>query len=128
MPDRLYIYKQVLAFQKSWQSFSPITVCIIAQCQCRKGGGAGGMCPHPPRRGRGECPKFFSHIYMYGNVLVVFGVFCGGLGYFEAVGFQKRYLAHYMYGDGFVVFGVFWVGSGYFEAVGFQKRNLAHYM
>ena len=50
------------------------------------------------------------------------------MGYFEAVGFQKRNLAHYMYGDGLVVFGVFWVGLGYFEAVGFQKRNLAHYM
>ena len=47
------------------------------------------------------------------------------MGYFEAVGFQKRNLAHYMYGDGLVVFGV---GLGYFEAVGFQKRNLAHYM
>ena len=65
---------------------------------------------------------------MYGNVLVVFGVFWGGLGYFEAVGFQKRNLAHYMYGDGLVVFVVFWVGLGYFEAVGFQIRNLAHYM
>ena len=65
---------------------------------------------------------------MYGNVLVVFGLFWGGLGYFEAVGFQKRNLAHDMYGDGLVVFGVFWVGLGYFEAVGFQKRNLAHYM
>ena len=48
---------QVLAFQKSWRSFSPITVCIIAQCQCRTGGEAGGTCPYPPRRGRGECPK-----------------------------------------------------------------------
>ena len=65
---------------------------------------------------------------MYGNVLVVFGVFWGGLGYFEAVGFQKRNLAHYMYGDGLVVFVVFWVGLGYFEVVGFQIRNLAHYM
>ena len=68
---------------------------------------------------------------MYGNVLVVFGVFWGGLGYFEAVGFQKRNLAHDMYGDGLAVFGVFWVfwvGLGYFEAVCFQKRNLAHYM
>ena len=44
---------------------------------------------------------------MYGNGLVVFGVFWGGLGYFEAVGFQIRNLAHYMYGDGLVVFGVF---------------------
>ena len=62
---------------------------------------------------------------MYGNVLVVFGVFWGGLGYFEAVGFQKRNLVHYMYSGGLVVF---WVGLGYFEAVGFQKRNLAHFM
>ena len=54
---------------------------------------------------------------MYGNVLVVFGVFWGGLGYFEAVAFQKRNLTHYMYGDGLVVFGVFWVGLGYFEAI-----------
>ena len=68
---------------------------------------------------------------MYGNGLVVFGVVWGGLGYFKAVGFQKRNLAHYMYGDGLVVFGVVWgvLGRfGYFEAVGFQKRNLAHYM
>ena len=48
---------------------------------------------------------------MYGNGLVVFGVFWGGLGYFEAVGFQKRNLAHYMYGDGLVVF---WGGLGCF--------------
>ena len=54
------------------------------------GGGAGDTCPHPPRRGRGECPKKNSRIYMYGNGLVVFGVFWGGLGYFKAVGFQKR--------------------------------------
>ena len=46
----------------------------------------------------------------------------GGLGYFEAVGFQKRNLAHYMYGDGLVVFGV---GLGYFEAVGFQKKKFS---
>ena len=105
---------QVLAFQKSWRSFSPITVCIIAQCQCRTGGEAGGTCPYPPRRGRGECPKQISRIYMYGNGLVVFGVFWGGLGYFEAVSFQKRNLAHYMYGDGLVVFGVFWGGLGCF--------------
>ena len=84
-------------------------------------GEAGGTCPHPPRRGRGECPKKNSRIYMYCNGLVVFGVFWDGLGYFETVGFQKRNLAHYMYGDGLVV--VFWVGLGYFEAVGFQKRN-----
>ena len=30
---------------------------------------------------------------MYGDGLVVFGVFWVGLGYFEAVGFQKRNLA-----------------------------------
>ena len=131
--------KQVLAFQKSWRSFSPITV-LLHNDSARPGGGGGGgggagvTCPHPLRRGRGECPIFFSHIYMYGNVLVVFGSFWGGLGYFEAVGFdeavgfEKRNLAHYMYGDGLVVFGVFLVGLGYFEAVGFQKRNLAHYM
>ena len=73
----------------------------------------GARAPTPPRRGRGECPKKFSRIFMYGN-LVVFGVFWGGLGYFEAVGFQKRNLAHYMYGDGLVVFGVFWGGLGCF--------------
>ena len=55
-------------------------------------------------------------------------MFWGGLGYLEAVGFQKRNLAHYMYGDGLAVLGVFWVGLGYFEVVGFQKRNLAHFM
>ena len=67
---------------------------------------------------------------MYGNVLVVFGVFWGGLGYFEAVGFQKRNLAHYLYGDGLAVFGVFWgvLGSfGIFRGRSFQKRK-AHYM
>ena len=53
------------------------------------------MCPYPPRRGRGECPKKCSRIFMYGNGLAVFGMFWGGLGYFEAVGFQKRNLAHY---------------------------------
>ena len=88
----------------------------------------GARAPDPHKEAAVSVLKFFSHIYMYGNVLVVFGVFWGGLGYFEAVGFQKRNLAHYMYGDGLVVFGVFWVGLGYFEAVGFQKRNLAHYM
>ena len=77
-------------------------------------GEAGGTCPYPLRRGRGECPKKNSRIYMYGNGLVVFGVFWGGLGYFKAVDFQKRNLAHYMYGDGLVVFGVFWGGLGCF--------------
>ena len=72
LSEQKYKYLQVLAFQKSWRSFSPITVCIIAQCQCRTGGGGGGgaRAPH-------EEANFFSHIYMYGNVLVVFGVFWG---------------------------------------------------
>ena len=42
---------------------------------------------------------------MYGDGLVVFGVFWGVLGrfgYFEAVGFQKRNIAHYLYGDALV--------------------------
>ena len=58
--------------------------------------------------------KKFSRIYMYGNGLVVFGVLWGGLGYFKAVGFQKRNLAHYMYGVWWCLgcFGVFWVGLG----------------
>ena len=34
--------KQVIVYQKSWWSFSPITVCILAQCQCLTGGGGGG--------------------------------------------------------------------------------------
>ena len=33
-------------------------------------------------------------------------MFWVGLGYFEAVGFQKRNLAHYMYGDALVGFGM----------------------
>ena len=69
---------QVLAFQKSWRSFSPITVCIIAQCQCRTGGGGGGLgarAPTPYEEAAVSVLKFFLHIYMYGNVLVVFGVF-----------------------------------------------------
>ena len=40
-------------------------------------------------------------------------MFLVGLGYFEAVGFQKRNLAHYMYGDALVGFGRgFWVVWG----------------
>ena len=34
-------------------------------------------------------PKRNLAHYMYGDGLVVFGVFWVGLGYFEAVGFQK---------------------------------------
>ena len=88
------------------------------------GPGGGERAPTPHEEAAVSVLKnFFAHLYV-----VVFGVFWGGLGYFEAVGFQKRNLAHYMNGDGLVVFGVFWVGLGYFEAVGFQKRNLAYYM
>ena len=92
----------------------------------------GARAPTPHEEAAVSVLKKFSRIFMYGNGLAVFGVFWGGLGYFEAVGFQKRNLAHYMYGDGLVVFGgvfgwfgVFWVGVGYFEAVGFQKKKLS---
>ena len=125
-----YASIQVLAFQKSWRSFSPITVCIIAQCQCPTGGGVGGWghVPPPPRRGRGECPKIFFRTFictvMFWWCLGCFWV-VWGISYFEAVGFQKRNLAHYMYGDGLVVFGVFWVCLGYFEAVGFPKKKFS---
>ena len=44
---------------------------------------------------------------MYGDGLVVFGVLWVGLGYFEAVGFQKRNLAHYtLVGFGMVLGGL----------------------
>ena len=89
-------------------------------------GEAGGTCPHPPRRGRGECPKKNLRIYMYGNGLVVFGVFWSGLGYFEAVGFQKRNLAHYMYGDALVGFGMVLGGYGCFN--GPHDRAVAAYL
>ena len=46
----------IIAFQKSCRSFSPITVCILAQCQGGGGEGGGTRAPHPQRRGR-ECPK-----------------------------------------------------------------------
>ena len=87
-------------------------------------GEAGGTCPYPPHEEAAvSVLKKISRIYMYNIGLVVFGVFWGGLGYFKAVGFQKRNLAHYMYGDGLVVFGVVWgvLGRfGYFEAVKFS--------
>ena len=64
-------------------------------------GGCWGHMPPSPHEEAAVCVlKKNSRIYMYGNVLVVLGVFWGGLGYFEAVGFQNRNLAHYMYGDG----------------------------
>ena len=65
--------------------------------------------------------KKSSRIYMYRNGLVVFW---GGLGYFEAVGFQKRNLAHYMYGDGLVVFGCFGV-FGVFRGRRFPKKKFS---
>ena len=71
---------QVLAFQKSWRSFNPITVCIIAQCQCRTGGVGGRLgarAPTPHEEAAVSVLKKFSRIYMYGNGLVVFGVFWG---------------------------------------------------
>ena len=79
------LHQQAVAFQKSWRSFSPITVCIIAQCQCRTGGGGGvgGMCPPPPppRRGRGECPKKIFRTFictvMFWWCLECFGVVWG---------------------------------------------------
>ena len=63
--------------------------------------------------------RAFICTVMVWRFLGCFGVVWGGLGYFKAVGFQKRNLANYMYGDGLVVFGgvlgwfgVFWVGLG----------------
>ena len=70
--------------------------------------------PTPHEEAAVSVLKEFSRIFMNGNGLVVFGVVWGGLGYFEAEGFQKRNLAHYMYGDGLVVFGVFLGGCGCF--------------
>ena len=54
-----------------------------------------------------------------------FGVFWVGLGYFEAVGFQKRNLAHYMYGDALVGFGMVLGGLGYFNGPhdGYANRS-----
>ena len=74
-------------------------------------------------RGR-RFPKNLAH-YMYGDGLVVFGVFWVGLGYFEAVGFQKRNLAHYMYGDALVGFGVVLGGLGCFNGPhdGYANRS-----
>ena len=53
------------------------------------------------------------------------GVFGVGLGYFEAVGFQKRNLAHYMYGDALVGFGMVLGGYGCFNGPhdGYANRS-----
>ena len=48
----------MLAFQKSWRSFSPIILCILAHCQSP-----------PSRRGR-ECAKKIAH-YMILRVYTV---------------------------------------------------------
>ena len=85
----------------------------------------GARAPTPHEEVAVSVLKHFSRIYIYGNGLVVFGVFWGGLGYFEAVGFQKRNLAHYMYGDGLVVFGVFRVVWGVLGRFGvFRGRRI----
>ena len=105
---------QVLAFQKSWRSFSPITVCILHNASAGLGVRLGARAPTPHEEAAVSVLKKKSRIYMHGNGLVVFEVFWGGLRYFVAVGFQKRNLAHYMYGDGLVVFGVVWGVLGRF--------------
>ena len=53
-------------------------------------GRLGARAPTPHKEAAVSVLKKNSRIYMYGNGLVVFGVFCGGLGYFKAVGFQKK--------------------------------------
>ena len=65
---------------------------------------------------------------MYGDGLAVFGcfgVFWVGLGYFEAVGYQKRNLAHYMCGDALVGFGMVLGGLGCFNGPhdGYANRS-----
>ena len=85
----------------------------------------GARTPTPHEEAAVRVLSCFLRIYMYGNGLVVFGVFLGWFGVFRGRRFSKRNLAHYMYGDGLVVFGVFWVGLGYFEAVGFQKKKFS---
>ena len=41
---------KVLAFEKSWRLFSPITVCILSQCRTEGGGGGGGGTVPAPKR------------------------------------------------------------------------------
>ena len=52
-------------------------------------------------------------------------MFWVGLGYFEAIGFQKRNLAHYMYGDALVGFGMVLGGYGCFNGPhdGYANRS-----
>ena len=102
-------YYQVLAFQKAGGRLALSLYVLLHNASAGLGGRLGARAPTPHEEAAVSVLKIFSRIYMYGNGLVVFGVFWGGLGYFEAVGFQ-----HYMYGDGLVVFGVFWGGLGCF--------------
>ena len=74
---------QELAFQKSWRSFSPITVCIPAQRQCRTqvggggGGGGGGarVRPTPNKEAVSVLNNFCSGIICTVMVWWSFGVF-----------------------------------------------------
>ena len=48
----------------------------------RREGGLGPCAPPPHEEAAVSILKKFSRIYMYSNVLMVFGVFWGGLGWF----------------------------------------------
>ena len=50
----------------------------------------GAHAPTPHEEATVSVLKKISRIFMYGNGLVVFRVFWGSLGYFEAVGFKKK--------------------------------------
>ena len=81
----------------------------------------GARAPTPHEEAAVSVLKKFSRI--------LFGGVWGDLGYLEAVGFQKRNLAHYMYGDGLVVFGVFFLGDlgrfGVFRGRRFPKKKFS---
>ena len=87
---------QVLAFQKSWRSFSHITVCILALCQWRTlgGGRPGRHLPTPPplEEAVSVLKKYFSCIICTVMVWWRFGVFWGGLRRFNGQhdGFANR--------------------------------------
>ena len=75
--------KQVLAFQKSWRSFSPITVCILAQCQCLTRGRGGWGVYDPPEKAVGVLKiAHYMILRVYGNGLFGLVEVWGGLGYF----------------------------------------------
>ena len=74
---------QVIAFQKSWRSFSPITVCILAQCQCRtQGGGGGTRAPNPQRK---------RAVSVLNNFCLVWGVLGCFNGPHDCHAFAERY-------------------------------------